>query len=423
MPYTTTITVLTIIVISAATVLFLSLSPGTLYTPYNYDVLVVGAGISGAVVADVLSSKGFKVLVIDKRSHIAGNCYDFENEHGILLHKYGPHIFHTNDAEVWNYITSKSKWRHYVHFVMAYVNGTPVPFPVNRVTLNMLFKVDLKNEEDVENFLKEESKEYANLEVTNSEELILKTFGKRVYQALYENYNKKMWKMPASKLAAAVSARIPWRKTIINRYFDDRFQALPDKSYTEFVQKLLYHENITVITDMPMEKLDNRYTFKKVYYTGLIDGLCDFKLGTLPYLSLNISWQTFQDPLKVLPAPVVNYPNDNTYHRVFEAKWINPTFSNYSTLSYETSTLDGEPYYAIPNTTNHKMYERYKNAFSSLKRMVIYGRLGDYKYYNMDSAIARALEIGKTTYADINSFEPISIEKLKSDIKNTCSRG
>lgn len=386
----------------------------------EFDVLIVGAGISGSSVADILASKGYTVLVIDQRNHIAGNCYDYVNEYGIQVHKYGPHMFHTNNEDIWKYVTSKGPFRHFEYFIYAMVDEQPVPLPVNRVTINMLYKQNLKTEEEVDEFLKKETAEFQNINITNSEELILKTFGRKIYQSLYEGYNKKMWKMPATKLSAAVSARIPWRKNDINRYFDDIHQAVPVKSYTSIVESMLKSDNINVILNQKFEDLDNKYKFKKVYYTGPIDALCHFSHGTLPYLSLNITFKTFEEPLKALPSPSLNYPNDQDFHRLFEAKWLNPSFSNYTTLSYEKSTYEGEPYYAIPNTTNHIMYKKYKSILDKAKRVVVYGRLGDYRYYNMDIALSHALKKVEDTYEDIKNFQPVNREQVWKELKETC---
>lgn len=383
----------------------------------NFDVLVVGAGLSGAVLAERYASLGKKVLVIEKRNHIGGNCYDEVTAEGIRVSKYGAHIFHTNDEEVHTYIQRFGSWVPYQHRVLSKVGKLHVPVPVNIRTINVLTGLTLKTSQDMEAWLSTQRVKFEHEPLT-SEELGLSRFGKLLYQKLFLPYTQKQWGRSPKELDASVIARIPLRLNDDDRYFTDKYQYLPKDGYTPFFEKLLAHPNIKVLTNTDYFEVKSQFEqtgekkakhpFEKIFYTGPIDQFFEFqkKLGaTLEYRSLRFEpeWHELKNKDQFWqPVAVVNHPGSRTpYTRVAEYKHftrvVDPSSVQHTKtlLVKEFSTSNGEPYYPVPSARNQKLYEEYRRQTVPLAAQGIYfvGRLANYRYFNMDQAIKNALEL------------------------------
>jgi len=378
----------------------------TTTTTTTYDFLVVGAGLSGATLANKLAAKGHKILIIDKRNHIGGNCYDYiDSETGIRVSEYGPHFFHTNDEEVWNYVNTFGEWIRYDHKSIALIDGIHVPVPVNAETINRLCGQHLKTPEEVATWLKTvQIQPPGGTNPINSEEIGLQRVGNRLYQALFKPYTLKQWAKEPSELDASVLARIPVRDDNDCRYFTDRFQGLPLNGYTEIFKKMLAHPNITVILNMDYESVATFATYDQVIFTGRIDSyFSDAGLPQLEYRSLNFEKRFVPTFGYAQRGPVVNYPSSNIPHtRSVEYKWfpncpVAGQDASNTIVVYETSCdynnqKNNEPYYPVPSPINQALYERYKTLASSQKNVHFIGRLASYKYFNMDQAIRAALD-------------------------------
>jgi UDP-galactopyranose mutase len=360
----------------------------------TYDVIVVGSGISGATIAEryakVLDKK---VLVIEKRDHIGGNCYDFHDPAGILVSKYGAHLFHTNDDFVWQYLQQFSEWKPYTHKVLSFVDGKLVPVPVNIKTVNLLFNLNIKTEEEMKTWL---SKQVAHIEnPANSEELALSRVGKVLYEKLFKNYTIKQWDTDPAKLDASVIGRIPVRTNFDDRYFSDPHQAMPSQGYTKIFEKMLSHPNITVQLNTDFLKIkDSLKNYKKLFFTGPVDEYFEKKVGKLPYRSLRFEFETFDFPYFQTNS-VINYPNDYDYTRILEFKYMFGQKSANTTIAKEYPTWEGEPYYPVLSKGNLELYEFYRKEGELKKKNGVYfvGRLANYKYFNMDQAFANALNL------------------------------
>jgi len=361
----------------------------------TYDIVVVGSGISGATIAEryarILNKK---VLVIEKRDHIGGNCYDFYNDTGILVSKYGAHLFHTNDEHVWKYLQMFSSWRPYVHTVLSSVDGMLVPVPVNITTVNLLFGLHIQSEEEMREWLATQI--VAIKHPANSEESALSRVGKTLYEKLFKNYTLKQWDTSPSLLDASILDRIPVRTNFDTRYFSDKYQAMPSFGYTKIFEKMLSHPNITVSLNTDYFNIkDSLKNFEKLFFTGPIDlYFQNESLKKLPYRSLRFEFQTFDFPYYQVNS-VVNYPNDQEFTRIVEYKHMYGQKHPKTTISKEYPTWDGEPYYPVLSKENLDLYEFYKaKAISEEKRNVHFvGRLANYKYFNMDQAFANALDL------------------------------
>jgi UDP-galactopyranose mutase len=360
----------------------------------HFQIVIIGAGISGAVLAERYAKHNKKVLVLEKRDHIAGNCYDYHNEAGILVAKYGPHFFHTNDEDVWRYINHFGEWQAYEHKVLAKVDGQLVPIPVNITTVNSLFKINLKNEKEMKQWLAQNQIKITK--PSNGEEAALARVGPVLYEKLFKEYTKKQWAKSPSELDASVLNRIPVRTTFDDRYFSDSYQALPKNGYTTFFKNLLKHKNITVQLNTDFFDIkDEINTFEKMYYTGPIDRFFDFKMSVkehLEYRSLNFVHETLEQEF-FQENSVINYPNEEPFTRIVEYKHITGQKNNKTTIVKEYPTDEGEPFYPVPNPRNAKIYKAYKKEADKLKNIFFVGRLANYKYFNMDEAFKNALDL------------------------------
>jgi UDP-galactopyranose mutase len=356
-----------------------------------FDYLIVGAGLAGGVLAERLARTGKKILIIDKREHIGGNTYDYYNSDGILVHKYGPHIFHTNAKEIYDYLGQFTAWRPYEHRVLASVDGMQVPIPINLNTINQLYGLNLSSAE-VEKFL--ESKAEPVKRVATSEDVVVSKVGRDLYEKFFKGYTKKQWGLDPSELDASVAARIPTRCNRDDRYFTDKYQGMPLHGYTKMFEKMLQHPNIKIMLNTDYKEIQNMIPYREMIYTGPIDYYFDYCFGKLPYRSLEFKFETVEKE-KFQDAGTVNYPNEHPYTRCTEFKYLTGQQHNKTTVVYEYPKDEGDPYYPVPMEANAELYRKYQGLAGTLKRVHFTGRLATYKYYNMDQVVAQSLTLFK----------------------------
>ncbi|MBA3239482.1 MAG: UDP-galactopyranose mutase [Parachlamydiaceae bacterium] len=361
----------------------------------NAEIIIIGAGISGSVLAERYANSGKKVLIIEKRNHIAGNCYDYIDENGIMVSKYGAHLFHTNFPEVWEYVNRFSEWYPWEHKVLANVEGELVPIPVNITTVNKLFGLSMTREKEMEEWLKDNRKEIE--EPANGEEAALAKVGPVLYEKMFKHYTKKQWDKYPHELDASVLNRIPVRTNYDDRYFTDTYQALPKKGYTEIFRNMLDHPNIEVMLNVDYFDIKEQIEgYKKLFYTGPIDRFFDFKHSLkdkLEYRSINFVSETINQVI-YQENSVINYAGTEVdFTRIIEYKHFGNQQSEKTTIVREYSTDEGEPYYPVPTQKNQLIYERYKEEADKLLDVYFVGRLANYKYFNMDQAIKNALDL------------------------------
>jgi UDP-galactopyranose mutase len=360
-----------------------------------FDYVVVGAGFAGATIAERLAAhSGRKVLICDKRPHIGGNAYDHYDEAGILVHKYGPHIFHTNSRDVYDYLSRFTEWRPYQHRVLASVDGQLVPIPINLDTVNRLYGTRYTSPE-VEQFFASVAESVPR--VRTSEDVIVSKVGRELYEKFFRNYTRKQWGLDPSDLDASVTARVPVRTNRDDRYFTDTYQVMPRHGYTRMFERMLMHPNIKVLLNAEYREIAALFPQAEVIYTGPIDEYFGYQFGKLPYRSLDFSFETLNTSV-AQPAPVVNYPNENAYTRVTEFKYLTGQEHPKTTLVYEYAKAEGDPYYPVPRSENAALYRQYQEMAEATPGVHFLGRLGTYKYYNMDQVVAQALTLyGKLT--------------------------
>ena len=357
-----------------------------------YDFLIVGAGFAGSVLAERLARESNKrILLVDRRNHIGGNAFDHYNGEGILVHKYGPHIFHTNSKEVFEYLSQFTEWRPYEHRVEASVDGQLVPIPINLDTINKLYGLSLDSF-GVEEFFKKVAQPVEH--IRTSEDQVISKVGKELYEKFFKNYTKKQWGIDPSELDASVAARIPVRTNRDNRYFTDTYQAMPLHGYTRMFEKMLDHPNIHIMLNTDYRSLEGEIHYQQMIYTGPVDEFFDHCYGKLPYRSLEFKHETHGVPV-FQPAPVVNYPNEQLYTRVTEFKYLTGQEHPKTSIVYEFPQAEGDPYYPIPKPENAETYAKYKELADAMTNVHFVGRLATYKYYNMDQVTAQALTMYK----------------------------
>ncbi len=362
-------------------------------TDTSYDFLIVGAGYAGAVIAERLASQSdMSVLVIDRRDHIAGNAYDYVDQHGVLVHKYGPHIFHTNAQKVVDYLSRFTEWRPYEHRVVARVDGKLVPIPINRTTVNQLYGLDLQTDAEVEAFYQERAEPIDRIKT--SEDAVVAKVGRDLYEKFFRGYTRKQWKRDPSELHASVTSRIPTRTNTDDRYFTDSHQAMPADGYTAMFERILDHPNIEVRLSTDFFEVRDWVEADHVVYTGPIDRYFDRCHGELPYRSLEFSLrnQPTPDGSLVLPAGSVNEPSEDVaYTRTTEFRHLSGQGHVSSTLAVEYPRSEGDPYYPIPSDETRALYKRYEQLAEREQRVTFVGRLARYQYLNMDQVTAQAL--------------------------------
>jgi UDP-galactopyranose mutase len=362
--------------------------PGARSKPFDY--LIVGAGYAGSVLAERLTSQlGKKVLLIDKRPHIGGNAYDEKDAAGVLMHRYGPHIFHTNSAEVSGYLSQFTRWRPYEHRVLASVKGLLVPMPINRTTLNLLYGLNLATEAEAEAYLAARAEPVDK--IRTSEDVVISKVGRELYETFFRGYTRKQWGMDPSELDKSVTARVPTRTNDDDRYFTDSFQAMPADGYTAMFEKMLDQPGIKLELGAEYEDVRREAVFDQLIFTGPLDEYFDHRYGKLPYRSLAFRHVTM-DREWYQPVGTVNYPDEATpYTRISEYKHLTGQAVGKTTITYEYPRADGDPYYPVPRPENQALYKRYEALALETPNVHFVGRLATYRYYNMDQVVGQAL--------------------------------
>jgi UDP-galactopyranose mutase len=364
-----------------------------------FDYLIVGAGFAGCVLAERLASDSHnKVLICDKRPHIGGNAYDHYNEDGILVHKYGPHIFHTNSLEVFDYLSRFTQWRPYEHRVLASVDGMHLPIPINLDTLNRMYATNLTSM-DAEKFLVSMSERKEK--ILTSEDIVVNKVGRHLYEKFVRGYTRKQWGMDPSELDSTVLARVPVRTNRDDRYFTDVYQAMPLHGYTRMFERMLDHPNIKILLNTSYTEVVKDVPFQEIIYTGPVDEFFEYRFGPLPYRSLQFKHETKECEF-YQEAAVINYPNTHAYTRITEFKYLTGQRHPKTGIVFEYPRAEGDPYYPIPTKESANLYAQYKALADSTPYVHFVGRLATYKYYNMDQVTAQALH----TYAKIVQNNP-----------------
>ena len=360
-----------------------------------FDWLVVGAGFAGSVLAERLASqRGERVLVIDRRDHIAGNAYDHLDEAGVLMHRYGPHIFHTNSAAIIDYLSRFTAWRPYEHRVLAEVRSpltgaaTRVPMPINLDTINSLYGLSLTSEE-LEGWFAERAERVP--QIRTSEDVVVSKVGRELYEMFFRGYTRKQWALDPSELDKSVTARVPTRTNRDDRYFTDAHQQMPLHGYTAMFRRMLAHPNITVRLSTDWADVKDSVAFRRVVWTGPVDEFFGFRHGKLPYRSLRFRHETV-DQEWFQPVGTVNYPAEEVpYTRISEYKHLTGQTHPRTSITYEYPSAEGDPYYPIPRAENQALYKRYEALADATPDVWFVGRLATYRYYNMDQVVGQAL--------------------------------
>jgi UDP-galactopyranose mutase len=354
-----------------------------------YDYLIVGAGLAGATFAERLATQlGASVLLVDRRDHIGGNCSDALDADGLRYHRYGPHIFHTNSADVVAYLSRFTTWRPYEHRTLSRVNGHLVPVPINRTTINTLYGLDLDSA-GVEAFLR--SRAVTNRRIDTSEKVILSRVGRELYELFFRGYTRKQWGLDPAQLDPTVCGRIPTRANDDDRYFTDAFQAMPADGYTAMIGRMLADPRIEVVTGCDYRTIADRIIFDRLIFTGPIDEYFGHRYGRLPYRSLAFDFETL-DREWAQPVACINEPDERVpFTRTTEYKHLTGQQHQKTIVSREFPCADGDPYYPIPREENRALYERYRKLAVRETHVTFAGRLAEYRYYNMDQVVASAL--------------------------------
>jgi len=375
---------------------------------FNY--IIIGAGFSGSVIAERIANVlNQKVLIIEKRNNIGGNCYDYKDENNIIIHKYGPHLFHTDYKDVFDYLSNFTEWQLYHHKVLAFIDGKKVPIPFNLNTLYEVFPKTLAEKLETKLLNKYHyNTKVPVLELLKEEDDDIKFLANFIYEKVFKNYTAKQWGLKPEDIDPQVTARVPIYIGRDNRYFTDKYQAIPKDGYTKIFERMLNHPNIKIMLNTDFKELINiNYENKKIFFmgqeykgklifTGMIDELFNFKYGYLPYRSLELKFESI-DQEYYQEASVVNYPNDYDFTRITEFKHIHPTQSDKTTILKEypkayQPNID-IPYYPVFTKENHELYNKYKEEADKFENLVLVGRLAEYRYYDMDDVVKRALEV------------------------------
>jgi UDP-galactopyranose mutase len=361
----------------------------------RYDHLIVGLGYAGSVCAERLAAAGRSVLAIDRRPHIGGNAYDCRDANGILIHPYGPHIFHTNAKRVFEYLSRFTDWRFYEHRVLAQVEGDLYPIPINRTTINSLYDLDL-DEDGVRAYIE---KVREPREVKTSEDAVLNSVGRDLCDKFFRGYTKKQWGLELSELSAGVAARIPTRTNDDDRYFGDSFQFMPSEGYTRMFERMLENPLIEVRTGTDLAEIRGSVEFDHLVYTGPVDAFYDYRFGKLPYRSLEFVHEHLAETDDYQPVGTVNYPNDHEYTRITEFKKLTGQDAAGTSIVRELPRAEGDPYYPIPRPDNEALFKQYEALADAEADVTFVGRLAQYRYYNMDQVVAAALKAAETILA------------------------
>ena len=356
--------------------------------PQGFDYLIVGAGFAGSVLAERLARiDGAHVLVVDKRPHIGGNAHDRYDDDGVLVHTHGPHVFHTNSAEIFRYLSAFTAWRPYQHRVLASVDGQDLPIPINLDTVNRLYGLSLTSF-DMEHWL--ESVAEHPPQVVTSEDVVVSKVGRDLYNKFFRGYTRKQWGMDPSELNASVTARVPTRTSRDDRYFSDTYQAMPLHGYTRLFENMLAHPRIKLMLNTDYREVVELLPWKHMIYTGPVDEFFDFRYGKLPYRSIRFEHRHLPRD-RFQEVGTVNYPNDYEYTRITEFKHLTGQSHAGTSIVYEYPCAEGDPYYPVPTAPNAALYARYEADAQARDEVTFVGRLATYRYYNMDQVVGQAL--------------------------------
>jgi UDP-galactopyranose mutase len=390
-----------------------------------FDWLIVGAGFAGSILAERLASqRGERVMVIDRRPHIAGNAFDHPDDAGVLIHRYGPHIFHTNSKQVFDHLSRFTRWRPYEHRVLAEVQSpltgeaVRVPMPINLDTVNRLYGLSLTADE-VEGWMAERAERVP--EVRTSEDVVVSKVGRELYELFFRGYTRKQWALDPSQLDKSVAARVPTRTNRDGRYFTDAFQAMPLEGYTRMFERILAHPNITVRTGVDYREARRTVPHRRLVWTGPVDEFFGFRFGKLPYRSLHFEHRTLERE-RFQPVGTVNHPaEDVPFTRVSEYKHMTGQEHPSTSVTYEFPRAEGEPYYPIPRPENQALYKRYEALADAAPDVWFVGRLATYRYYNMDQIVGQAL----ATFGRIDASLPprAANDEVPLTIPKSTSRG
>jgi UDP-galactopyranose mutase len=354
----------------------------------NGRILIVGAGFAGAVCARALADAGYGVLLIDRRSHVGGNAHDTHDDHGLLVHPYGPHIFHTNAQRVVDWLSRFTGWRPYEHRVLAQVDDQMLPIPINRTTINALYGLSL-DENGARQFL--DSVREVRQSIETSEDVVLSSVGRDLCDRFFRGYTRKQWGLDLAELSAAVAARIPVRTNDDDRYFTDMFQAMPTNGYAVMFRRMLDHPAIEIRLGIDYFDLRHVLTPRHTVYTGPIDAFFGHCFGRLPYRSLRFEHEHLRGVSQFQPVGTVNYPNDHVYTRITEFKHLTGQKHEGTSIVREYPEDEGDPYYPIPRRENEQLHMLYRERAEQQADVTFVGRLAQYRYYNMDQVVAAAL--------------------------------
>jgi UDP-galactopyranose mutase len=352
---------------------------------------VLGCPGGGAVLAERLASQlGKRVLLVDRRRHIGGNAFDEKNAAGVLMHRYGPHIFHTNSDEVAGYLSQFTRWRPYEHRVLAKVtSGVLAPIPINRTTLNTLYGLNLQTDEEAQAYLASRAEPVEK--IRTSEDVVVSVVGRDLYEIFFQGYTRKQWGLDPSDLDKSVTARVPTRTNTDDRYFTDKFQKMPADGYTRMFENMLDHKGIELALGVDFREVKTDVRYRRLIFTGPLDEYFDFRYGKLPYRSLRFRHQTL-DQAWFQPVGTVNYPaEDVPYTRISEYKHMTGQQIARTTITYEYPSAEGDPYYPVPRPENQALYKKYEALALETPNVHFVGRLATYRYYNMDQVVGQAL--------------------------------
>ena len=351
-------------------------------------ILVVGAGFAGAVCARELADAGWRVQVVERREHVAGNAFDEADDHGVIIHRYGPHIFHTNSDRIFAWLSRFTRWRPYEHRALSSVRGLLVPVPINRTTINRLFGLDLDSA-GIAAYLERVRRPIAR--PANSEEQLLSTIGQELCDLFFRGYSRKQWGIELAELDAQVAGRIPVRTDDDDRFFSDRHQSMPAEGYAAMFERILDHERIQVALGTDFDPGRDAAGWRHIVFTGPIDGYFAHRFGHLPYRSVRFETEHHADRALVQPVGTINHPNAHAYTRVTEYKHMTGQQCPGTTVMREYPCAEGPPFYPVPNPTTQALYRRYRDLADGLENVSFVGRLAEYRYYNMDQVVAAAI--------------------------------
>ena len=368
-------------------------------------VVIVGCGFAGASIARTLAEAGIASLVVDKRPHIGGNAFDRRDAHGLLVHPYGPHIFHTNSEQVWTFLSQFTAWRPYEHRVLAKVGDQLLPIPINRHTLNQLYGLALTSDEQAQAYF--DSVRQPTDKILSSEDLVLAAVGPDLCEKFFRGYTQKQWGLDLSQLSAGVAARIPTRTNLDDRYFTDRFQAMPADGYTALFERMLDHPLIRVELEQDYfaaqgsSKALAASKARHTVYTGPLDRFFEYCFGPLPYRSLRFEHEHLANRVQFQSVGTVNYPNDHDYTRITEFKHLTGQSHPGTSIVREYPMAEGEPFYPVPRPENEALFKRYQALADAQTDVTFVGRLAQYRYYNMDQVVAASLAVGRRLAAQL----------------------